>query len=428
MRRLVALAAVALLPTAAPHPLDGPDLDLRVRITESAVTLDVGLNLAFLDEVLPMARADEFEVAEHEQPLLRDRAFAWLRLRTRVRVDAQDVPLELAGFHVDPGDRGTLPLFPNFGSKALVHARFRLACPTTQPPGTVNLVWQAFPPDLATDPRRGKTFLPVRAQLIAGGDERTIELRHDEPEFTWHAPEAGLTSRLLPVPRPVGPATVALPVSSLAALVVFAWWARRSWSRRRRGEWRRGDGARLAGVALLGVGLAVVLWPTLPVRLPLPWRARADLPTATQAAAIFLPLHENVYRAFDLDSPSRVYDALAASVDGSLLDTVYQDVYRSLVMHDQAGAVGRIRALRPLTTAIESIGLLDDGATPSFTVDASWQVDASVFHWGHAHERSSALRARYTVVGTAEGWRIAGAEPLQQERLLPRAPAAETGR
>lgn len=430
MRGLVCLLGLIALAIGArtPHPLDGPDLDLRIRIGDTGVMLDVSFNLAFLDEVLPMARADEFVLAEHERPVLRDRMFAWLRLNTAVRVDGDDVPLQLADFSVDRGDPALLPLFPIMGMKALVCARFRLRCATARPPSTVNLVWHAFAPDQSKTTTATRVFLPLRASLAAGGDEQTIVLQHDEPEFTWHAPAGGLAVRLLPVPSPVARRVIEVPTLSAAVVAVLVLLtAGAAWRRRGTGATaarsHRPVAPWLAVSWLVGVGVAASCWRWARLEIASPFAPRPTLPTVAQAAAIFAPLHANVYRAFDSSTPSAVYDVLAESVDGSLLDTVYQDVYRSLVMQDQGGASSRVQAVRALATDVEAVGVLADGATPSFTVRANWLIDAAVFHWGHAHARTSRLRARYTVVATPQGWRIAGAEPLQQERL-PLGPSA----
>lgn len=409
-------ALLVLLGAAVPraHPFDGPDLDLRIRIEAQRVLVQASFNLAFLDEVMPMARTDPYTLAEGEQAAVRERMFAWLRLQSTLRVDGAEVAPALAGFAVDPGDPRWLPLFPIFGAKALVRVQFDLAFPVAAPPRTVNVVWRAYPPDLTRATPQSPAFHEVRALLVAGGGEQAVVLRHDEPEFTWHAPEDGTAVRLLPVPRPPQPPRVALPLASLAAgaggLAACIWFALRA---RRRA-------ALVSAAAGAALGFALAPWLRVDVRLP--FSPPVALPTREEAAAIFAPLHENLYRAFDCLDPDEVYDVLARSVDGTLLDTVYQDIYRSLVMAEQGGAVSRVEAVRRLATEVEDVGVLADGRTPCFTVEARWQVDGAVFHWGHRHWRTNEHRARYTVTGGPAGWRIAGAEPLAAETI-----AAGTG-
>jgi hypothetical protein len=404
------------------HPLDGPDLDLRLAIAPHKVTLHAICNLAFIDEVMPMPRADEYALAAHEQAALRASMVPWLALNHEVRIDGVVVPPALAGFTVDPGDPRWLPMFPIMGAKALIKVHFELEYHAEDPPRTVSLVWRAYPPDLLRSTPRATITNDVVALVTAGADEQVVTLRSHAPEFTWHAPEGDANPRLLAVPPP--PRATRAPsanwaLSGLAAAVIaFVFAAVRAPGLRRARPW-------LAAAAILAVALSYrSLAPLLFGRL--------ELPTVEQAAAIFTPLHANVYRAFDATEPAEVYDTLARSVDGTLLDTIYHDIYRSLVMAEEGGAVSRVKAVRPLATDVEHIGVLDDGRTVSFTVHARWQVDGAVFHWGHQHWRTNEHRARYTVVATDAGWRIAGAQALAQERIdagtgfLPPLRAAQT--
>jgi hypothetical protein len=44
-------------------------------------------------------------------------------------------------------------------------------------------------------------------------------------------------------------------------------------------------------------------------------------------------------------------------------------------------------------------------------------VTGAVFHWGHSHTRTNEYKARYTVIGTDEGWRISASRVLEQSRI-----------
>ena len=48
-------------------------------------------------------------------------------------------------------------------------------------------------------------------------------------------------------------------------------------------------------------------------------------------------------------------DLLAVSVDAALLDELYADIYESLVMRDQGGAVCRVREVEKLGGHVESL-------------------------------------------------------------------------
>jgi hypothetical protein len=159
-----------------------------------------------------------------------------------------------------------------------------------------------------------------------------------------------------------------------------------------------------------------------------------ELPDTGQAVAIFEPLHANIYRAFDYVQPSEIYDALERSVDGALLDALYNDIYRGLILQEEGGALSRVQRVDSLGVEVESIGLLADGR-PGFTLQHHWRVTGAVFHWGHSHYRTNEYRARYTVAAggpeSGGGWRIRGHQPLEQVRLevpiLPDEPEPGTG-
>ena len=89
----------------------------------------------------------------------------------------------------------------------------------------------------------------------------------------------------------------------------------------------------VAGVSV-SLGLAVVM-----VRTP-----HRELPSE-QLSAAATALHLNMYRSFDYTDRDTVYDSLALSVDGTLLDTVYEEIFASLVMRDEGSAVARVTSI-----------------------------------------------------------------------------------
>ena len=50
----------------------------------------------------------------------------------------------------------------------------------------------------------------------------------------------------------------------------------------------------------------------------------------------------NIYGAFDAASEDEIYDLLATSVDTALLDELYGEIYESLILRSEGGAVCRI--------------------------------------------------------------------------------------
>ena len=96
-----------------------------------------------------------------------------------------------------------------------------------------------------------------------------------------------------------------------------------------------------AGSALI---LAIAASRSVGFTIDHPWQKPAEL-SQDQATEIFQKLHQGVYRSLDFGSEDRVYDVLATSVDGPLLETLYLQLHQSLEMREQSGAVARIQAI-----------------------------------------------------------------------------------
>ena len=54
---------------------------------------------------------------------------------------------------------------------------------------------------------------------------------------------------------------------------------------------------------------------------------------------------------------------------------------------------------------------------PRFDVACHWLVKGSVEHWGHRHLRINEYRAKYTVRGEGERWRLASVEVTELGRI-----------
>lgn len=140
----------------------------------------------------------------------------------------------------------------------------------------------------------------------------------------------------------------------------------------------------------------------------------APLPDQDEARAIFADLHRDIYRAFDHEDEGAIYDALAASVDGRLLDRIYAEIYEALVMREQGGGLAKVHELELLDAQ-----LLDgppDGSRdpPRFRVRATWEVLSSLVHEGHEHVRLIEYEGIYTIALTEQGWRIVDDKILSQ--------------
>jgi hypothetical protein len=122
-------------------------------------------------------------------------------------------------------------------------------------------------------------------------------------------------------------------------------------------------------------------------------------------------LLHNIYRAFDYRDEEQIYDVLAKSVTGNLLNDVYLETRNGLELANQGGAQVKVKNIDMLEA--RQIGENDDG----LLVEARWNVAGSVGHWGHIHQRSNAYHARLTLQGIDGAWKLTGLDILEEERL-----------
>jgi len=283
--------------------------------------------------------------------------------------------------------------------------------PTKTPAKTVTFVWGAFPRDYNAAAILEPLPSDIEAVLLAGDQMDLITFKKSEPEITWHAPANAGASRMATVPAIIKPRAIMVPVVSVVAVVAWAVFAFAGFSAHRRRPTRLAVVGVLAGVTAFATAGLWRLDASSLIGTPLPKL------TNEEAMNIFQPLHSNIYRAFDYSSESDIYDALARSVDGPMLDKVYQEVYRGLVMQEEGGAVSRVKSVDVLESSVRDVGIDKATKAASFVVEAKWRVEGVVYHWGHSHTRTNEYRAEYMVAGGDDGWRIVFAKPLEQRRI-----------
>ncbi len=268
-------------------------------------------------------------------------------------------------------------------------------------PREVAVLWRKFEsPD-------GYPLDPVEAELAAWEGGAYFSFTPKEPEFIWHAPRAPKVAVEAWHPPSPEPRTIRVPLFTAGflllalALLPVAFLSRLP----RRVGWSAIIACGVLAGALSGVARTEVRSPFAPA---------FRMPDAGEARLIFETLHRNIYRAFDYDSESDIYDTLARSVTGELLDDVYTEVYQSLILQDAGGAVCKVQSTRILDAGVE---FPEDPEARYFRVKCKWLVHGKIAHWGHTHQRTNQYRAVYTVAYGKDGWRIAEARVLDEKRV-----------
>jgi len=126
-------------------------------------------------------------------------------------------------------------------------------------------------------------------------------------------------------------------------------------------------------------------------------------------------LLKNVYRSFDFRDESDVYDKLALSVQGDLLEEIYLQNRKSFEVKKAGGAQARVKEIEILEVGSEPLSSNNKG----FEFKAKWTAQGSVGHWGHVHTRKNYYDALVKVQVVDGHWKITGLELLEEKRLDP---------
>ena len=234
----------------------------------------------------------------------------------------------------------------------------------------------------------------------------------DEPEHVWHSDVKARRGHAMGVVPSAAQKTIQLPLVPIAAtilLILFLAAAAKS------GKMPRGL---VAGASLMFLLVGVVGRDVGRVEMKQFWRGGVEIPAEPQAKEIFAVLHRNVYRAFDYDTEDAIYDALSQSVSGELLDEIYTEVYQSLILQDQGGAICKIENVEMLGSEMMAPDPDVENGGVEFKMSCRWVVKGLVEHWEHAHRRVNQYGAVYTLRRIGDSWRIHEVEMNEQERIL----------
>ena len=368
-----------------------PPVYFGIRITETAVdwrlvlTYDVARSWFGID---PKEMEERGDLPEADRGKVMERVAEWMH----VRIDRLPVGGVL--------HQATSELYMDHGID-YEYVNLVVRFETKGAPKEVALAWTSY------QTPSGYIFPSIECEIDGLGSSVYPVFRETEPEFVWHAPRERAPAPSLVLPEPPPPPTVEIPVASVAlllfALASFAVATRRGVAR----------GRRWGGLAA-ALALAILILPLARQRVRLPGGSGFQPPPEKEALYVFEALLRNVYRAFDHDSEDAVYDTLATSVTGDLLDDLYTEVHSSLVMQSQGGAVCKIETV---TLDESEVMPAEDPRAPYFKVRARWTVEGKVGHWGHTHQRINRYQADFTVIQDGGAWKIAAMEVRELKRM-----------
>jgi hypothetical protein len=128
-------------------------------------------------------------------------------------------------------------------------------------------------------------------------------------------------------------------------------------------------------------------------------------------------LLRNTYRAFEQRDESAVYDVLARSISGDLLQRIYLQTTQALALEAQDGT--RVK-VSDLAVDVDSVKPVETGT--GFIATGQWTAFGRVGHWGHLHQRINKYKANMTVQPVEGAWKLTGLEVLEEVRDLTQPP------
>jgi hypothetical protein len=262
--------------------------------------------------------------------------------------------------------------------------------PIDELPEQVVLTWDLFDERVAS--------VPASATDEAG--PMPSFLTPSDPDLEWRN---FLKDVQIPGELEVEPLRATFELSLMAVFAAFAGVFSLFAALRRR-RWS------FAVAGLLFLGFAWFARPYATVSVSLPTRIRA--PSPADAAPTVHALLYNAYRALDFRDEEVVFDRLAQSLSGDVLEQVYLEMRRGLRLENQGGARVRVRDVE-LTHLV-----FDEAPTPgTLAYRAAWNVSGSVGHWGHTHIRTNAYDARITLASVDGRWKISDLQILEEQRV-----------
>ncbi|MGD8439857.1 MAG: hypothetical protein PVG53_04935 [Holophagae bacterium] len=219
--------------------------------------------------------------------------------------------------------------------------------------------------------------------------------------WSWFEREAVTAAALglLKVPLP------ALVLVGLSALL---------WPRRRRvlGELGIERRRTVWHWAALAAALLVIPYGTIAIRNPLhePHAPRGDDARRVVSSVLF-----DTYRAFNLRDEEEVFDRLADSVTGDLVEDLYLDSRRRLNAGTRQGTEVTVRDVEVVEIGEPTQPV---AGTNAVSYDCRWVVTSRVRHLQHIHHRQNIYGGVLTLTVDGDRWKIADVDLTSEDRVV----------
>ena len=365
-----------------------------VYLNDQEVRHEILVPLLTIEKWLPIERANPEFLEVAEQEAVRGEIGEWFRARNPVQIDGIPVKpvlqrLQFFGLDIKDFAQGAKP---RRVSAYQARLGIILSYPAKAPPNRVRMTWETF-----------HDSAPFLRSIIYDRDLKPTEefFVKDKPHFEWTREGNPPAAHSFELKQIVTPSSSSISRTSLllfgaAPLLALLLYSPTRPSRK---------GASLAGFCACAIA-GVCFWNPPSERPPL------DEKLITAHATALL---QNIYRAYDYQNESDVYDALEHSVTGNLLEDLFLKIQSGLRMQEQGGAIARVKRVEVGKIALAENSRHDPR---EINLDATWRVTGTVEHWGHIHTRENEFAARMKISATPEGrGRIVGFEVTDEKRV-----------
>ena len=167
----------------------------------------------------------------------------------------------------------------------------------------------------------------------------------------------------------------------------------------------------LIAVALLIIGLAIYPYGRIVFARPFVSMQKIN---EEETKELIRDLLQNTYRAVNLQDEFEIYDKLALSVHGDLVEKIYLESRKRTVLPSQA--IPEVQIIEVTIADIIDAKVTDDRL--GYTYTCEWYVSGTVRHWAHQHNRQNRYVGLITVKRIDETWKIIEWELLDEQRIM----------
>lgn len=368
-----------------------------IYITRHEVRHEVLIPLAILARTFEIQRQDESFLEISEQENAARLIQAYLETSNPVKID--DVVVQPIFDRIDFYGLRLKDFAMQAEKRRVSMASGRVGVimryPAKSPPRKVSVVWDLFPPLI----KKVESVIIADDQVDKFQFTKIKKLKSDEDnnlnEFIWERADAIEPFQIAEIPFDYQPQTWTFSLVTLFAAIALVMSAFLLLLTR--------SSARLQlASALFWIVIGGLGWSFTRVEISDPL-APAFSVTENEADTIAESLLVNIYRAFDYNTESEIYDAIEQSADGRLLKEIYLDVQKTRTVQEQGGALTTIKEVKFVDG--EKINDLEQNG---FAYRCTWIVNGTVEHWGHIHERTNQFTANLEIRPVNQAWRIVG--------------------